>query len=145
MQPRLKVEPLAEEIVRLIVDKQEGDRLRWREGGSVKVLVGEVIPADSTGEQYQQLLKDGLPTIRFEDGTVRHPDVAVDEWLRRRYAADPDMTCIGIDLKRIADHFDPPPSDKVGSHYVARRLGCTTTWVADMVRRGEIPSSESAP
>jgi hypothetical protein len=90
-----------------------------------------------TPEQYQQLLQDGLPTIRFGDGTTRHPEIAVDEWLRRRYA--PDTACIGIDLKRIADHFDPPPPDKVGSDYIASRLGCTTTWVADMVRRGEIP------
>ena len=70
---------------------------------------------------------------------MRHPDVAVDEWLRRRFASYPDTACIGMDLKRIADHFDPPPPDKVGSDYVASRLGCTTTWVADLVRRGEIP------
>jgi excisionase family DNA binding protein len=36
-----------------------------------------------TEQQYQQLLKDGLPTIRFEDGAVRHPEPAVDDWLRR--------------------------------------------------------------
>jgi hypothetical protein len=46
-QPRLKVEPLVDEIVRLIVTKQEDDRLQWREDGSVKVLVGKIIPADS--------------------------------------------------------------------------------------------------
>jgi hypothetical protein len=36
-----------------------------------------------TAEQYQQLLRDGLPMIPFEDGTVRHPEVAVDGWMRR--------------------------------------------------------------
>ena len=36
-----------------------------------------------TEQQYQQLRKDGLPTIRFLDGTVRHPEPAVDDWLRR--------------------------------------------------------------
>jgi excisionase family DNA binding protein len=36
-----------------------------------------------TAEQYHQLLQAGLPTIRFADGAVRHPEVAVDEWLRR--------------------------------------------------------------
>jgi hypothetical protein len=51
MQPWLKVEPLAEEIVRLIVAKQEDDRLQWREDGSVKVLVGNIIPADSAVKQ----------------------------------------------------------------------------------------------
>jgi len=90
-------------------------------------------------DKYCQLLKAGLPTIRFEDGNVRHPEVAVDEWLRRRFAPDPDTTCISMAIKRIADHFDPPLPDKVGSDYVASRLGCTTTWVADLVRQGEIP------
>src|SRR5262249_21754550 len=44
-----------------------------------------------TEQQYQQLLKSGLPTIWFEDETVRHPEVAVDEWLRRRYPPGPDL------------------------------------------------------
>jgi hypothetical protein len=130
-----------------------GPEYRLRAGDSVEFLVrrglkslGDLLTPEQlierwhiTEQQYQQLLKDGLPTIRFEDGTARHPEVAVDEWLRRRFASYPDTACIGIDLKRIADHFDPPPPDKVGSDYVASRLGCTTTWVADMVRRGEIP------
>jgi hypothetical protein len=51
MQPRLKVEPLVEEIVRLIVAKQGDDRLQWHEDGSVKVLVGKIIPADSAVKQ----------------------------------------------------------------------------------------------
>lgn len=45
------------------------------------------------------------------------------------------------DAVRIADHFDPPPPDKVGTPYVAERLGCTTVWVAEMVRIGQIPKS----
>jgi hypothetical protein len=130
-----------------------GPEYRLRAGDSVEFLVrrglkslGDLLSPEQlirrwhiTGEQYQQLLKDGLPTIRFDDGTVRHPEVAVDEWLRRRFASYPDTARIGSDIHRIADHFDPPPPDKVGSAYVASRLGCTTTWVADLVRRGEIP------
>jgi hypothetical protein len=123
-----------------------GDCLEFLRRGWGRKGVGDLLTATQliqrwhvTEEQYQQLLKDGLPTIRFQDGTARHPEVAVDEWLRRRFASYPDTACIGIDLKRIADHFDPPPPDKVGSDYVASRLGCTTTWIADLVRRGEIP------
>jgi hypothetical protein len=48
-------------------------------------------------------------------------------------------------LRRIADALDPPPPDVVGSPYVAQRLGCTTTWVSDLVRRGAIPSSCLVP
>jgi excisionase family DNA binding protein len=34
-------------------------------------------------DMYLQLLDAGLPTVRFKGGSVRHPEVAVDEWLRR--------------------------------------------------------------
>lgn len=46
-----------------------------------------------------------------------------------------------IEVRRIADVLDPPPPDLVDSVYVAGKLGCTTTWVADMARNGEIPRS----
>src|SRR4051812_30826317 len=38
------------------------------------------------------------------------------------------------ELKRIADRLDPPPPDKVGTPYVADKLGCTTVWITDMIR-----------
>ena len=48
-------------------------------------------------------------------------------------------------LKRIADHFDPPPPDVVDSVYVSQKLGCTTTWIADLARNGGIPPSCVVP
>jgi hypothetical protein len=48
---------------------------------------------------------------------------------------------IAANIKRVADRLDPPPPDVVDSVYVAGRLGCTTTWVAEMARRGQIPPS----
>ena len=51
MQPRLKVEPLVEQIVRLIVSKQQDERLHWHDDGSVKVLVGKIIPKDAALRQ----------------------------------------------------------------------------------------------
>jgi len=44
-----------------------------------------------------------------------------------------------IEVRRIADALNPPPPDLVDSVYVAGKLGCTTAWVADMARNGEIP------
>lgn len=44
-------------------------------------------------------------------------------------------------LSRLADHFDPPPPDIVGTDYVAAKLGCTTDWIANMARDGDIPPS----
>ncbi|NQU21807.1 MAG: helix-turn-helix domain-containing protein [Candidatus Nealsonbacteria bacterium] len=41
--------------------------------------------------------------------------------------------------ERIADHFDPPPPDIVGTDHVAKRLGLSTRWVSEMASNGEIP------
>jgi Rieske Fe-S protein len=49
------------------------------------------------------------------------------------------------DIKRIADHFDPQPADIVDTPYIANHLGCTTTWIAQMVRDGEIPKGCIVP
>jgi hypothetical protein len=46
---------------------------------------------------------------------------------------------VQADLRRIADHFDPPPSEIVDTPYIAERLGVTTTRIAQMVREGTIP------
>jgi hypothetical protein len=46
---------------------------------------------------------------------------------------------VQADLRRLADHFDPPPPDIVDSPYIAALLGCTTTWIADQARNGTIP------
>ena len=48
-------------------------------------------------------------------------------------------------LRRIADHFDPPPPDIVDSPYIAGRLGVTTTRIAQMVREGTIPKGCIVP
>ena len=41
-------------------------------------------------------------------------------------------------LKRLADHFDPPPSDIVDTPYIAHRL-VHPNRIAQLVRSGEIP------
>jgi hypothetical protein len=45
------------------------------------------------------------------------------------------------DFHRVADRLAPPLSQVVGSKYVARRLGMTTVWVAEMARKGIIPKN----
>jgi hypothetical protein len=52
---------------------------------------------------------------------------------------------IAQEMRRVANHFDPPPPNVVDSRDVADRLGCTTTWVADMARSGRIPRSCVVP
>lgn len=48
-------------------------------------------------------------------------------------------------LTRIADHFNPPAPDIVDSVYVSQKLGCTTTWIADLARNSRIPASCLVP
>ncbi len=55
------------------------------------------------------------------------------------------LAAIEADLKRLADHFDPPPPDIIGTPHLANRLGCTPTWIAQMVRDGEIPKGCVVP
>lgn len=50
-----------------------------------------------------------------------------------------------VDLRRIADRLDPPSPNKVGTPYVADRLGCTTVWITELIRKGEIKSNCIVP
>lgn len=48
---------------------------------------------------------------------------------------------LGIEVRRVADHLSPEPGDVVGTPYIAERLACTTVWVTDMARNGQIPKN----
>lgn len=52
---------------------------------------------------------------------------------------------VQADLQRLADHLAPQPPDIVGTPFLANRLGCTPTWIAQMVRNREIPQSCIVP
>ncbi|MBL8795029.1 MAG: helix-turn-helix domain-containing protein [Planctomycetia bacterium] len=52
-----------------------------------------------------------------------------------------DFHTLTADVHRLAAAVAPDPDDLVGSQYVARRLGVSTVWVAEMARKGIIPKS----
>jgi len=56
-----------------------------------------------------------------------------------------DMDELVGEVRRISNHFDPPASEVVGTDYLAKALGCTQTWIAELVRTGEIPPSCIVP
>jgi hypothetical protein len=130
------------------------------------------------GDEYEELLILGLPVVRFQSGSVRHSELAVDEFMcqraiqkrpeqsqdsiaermviaielvaahlpkledQARKAAQSDLRndeTLVTHVRRIADHFDPPPPDIVGTGYVAQKLNCTTIWITEMIRLGQIP------
>jgi hypothetical protein len=77
-----------------------------------------------------ELLQGAGDTIPSSGVTVRGSLPTTDR---------PDLESIADSLRRLADHFVPVPAAMVGTPYVAKQLGCTTVWVAEMVRKGEIP------
>lgn len=67
-QPRLDVHPIAEEIMQLIVNCQEDERLKWRKDGSVCIKIGKIFPEGSDFKQtlasrrkrFQEMVDDLL-------------------------------------------------------------------------------------
>lgn len=55
------------------------------------------------------------------------------------------MASIARNIQRIADHFDPPPPDIVGTDYIAERMGRTSARISQMARSGKIPASCIVP
>lgn len=55
------------------------------------------------------------------------------------------LSLVNDHLKRIADAVAPEEHAIVDSPYVAGKLGCTTTWVAAMALKGDIPRSCIVP
>jgi len=59
--------------------------------------------------------------------------------------ATPDERCaaaledIAMNFQRLVDFMAPAPAAKVGTKYVADRIGRTQTWVAQLARDEEIP------
>jgi hypothetical protein len=51
MQPALKVEPIADELVRLVIAGRQDPRLRWRPDGTVRVWVTKILPAGSAAKE----------------------------------------------------------------------------------------------
>lgn len=71
-------------------------------------------------------------------GRPRDGDMAMLHEVLNRIASSVDVTASSI--SRVADRLAPQPSDIVDSVWVAERLDCTTTWIADMARQGKIPA-----
>jgi len=104
----------------------------------------ELFQIDS--QELQKHIADGLPVLRLRDGSVRITETAVDEFLTGHRHDHQERLAVALEnisasQKRLADHFDPPPSDIVGTDYIANHLGCTQVWVTDLVRGGGIPKS----
>lgn len=97
-----------------------GDILEFLPGRGCKGLGALFTPEDLiarwqiTNEEYHGLLDLGLPLIRLRSGSVRHPEIAVDEWWKQLPAARQQDA-----EDRLPDWChgagdDPPPSFAFG-------------------------------
>jgi hypothetical protein len=68
-------------------------------------------------------------------------DFLTDHGDRLLGAADASghLAAVAQNLTRIADAAAPAKDPVVGTAYVAGKLGCTVTWVSELVRLGRIP------
>lgn len=46
-EPNLNVKKIAEEIFPIIINKKSDERLKWYDDGTVRILIGKIIPTDS--------------------------------------------------------------------------------------------------
>jgi hypothetical protein len=83
------------------------------------------------------------PADHSTDGAEKELETAVCFRLLSRIADNLDA--LVRQVRRIADHYDPPPPDVVDSGYVARKLDLTTTRIAELARDRQIPSSCIVP
>lgn len=94
--PNMKVEPLAVEIADLIVNRQEDERLQWKDDGSARVLIGKVVPNKST---FKRTLQDRRK--RFHNDMDRR--LAPHGWRKVRANVYAPTT----------ESQDPPPAGNV--------------------------------
>lgn len=100
-----------------------GDRLEFIYRQGTKGLGDLLTPEELMGkwhispDEYQELQQLGLPTVPFNNGTVRHPEVAVDDWWKS--IVTPNFL-IRTEVKHVSRSWlnppasDPPPTHRFG-------------------------------
>jgi hypothetical protein len=84
MKGRLDVRPLADEIAQLIVSRKKDERLRWADDGSVRVLIGKVLPEGSAVKEtlagrrkrFRAALRERLVMVKWQECEF-HSKVAI--------------------------------------------------------------------
>ena len=110
---------------------------------------------ESPTERAMRAMIDADPSLREIISSVMEMNLDVEEsiYLTLSKARQHFMTNFGpingeaiavlreisSDIHRIAETLSPSPPQKVGSPYIAQRLGCSKAWITEMVRDGRIP------
>lgn len=96
-------------------------------------------------EQQHSASKDANNDLVELGHRLRHLEEFVSQIAASRNIAAPQFRAesqydLVSEIRRIADHFDPPNLEVVGTSYIAAQLGVTSKWVGDLVRNGKIPN-----
>lgn len=108
--------------------------------GEIKLAYQDILNLDPAAQGF-------INGHQVEGGTIlRGADRLewVREWGKKGSDRNEVVMCldrIASSLERIANKLDPPPDDIVGTPYLARKLGCTTTYISLLIRTGKIPLS----
>jgi excisionase family DNA binding protein len=105
-----------------------GDSIERRRAKNGEVAMTAAVAKGNVASVLRTRSESELPLARSDSGELSVLD-RIAEALEQQ----------AEQLRRLVDHFKPSPADIVDSVHLAERLGCTTSWIAQMARRGEIP------
>lgn len=112
----------------------EADDIYLASSGSVSVIKTKQVPAaNAPSEEVLDLAR----RLRLLEAVVSQ--LAAPHTHTFSHSNNWNDSGIVAELRRIADHVDPPNLEVVGTSYVAERIGVTTKWVGDLVRTRKIP------
>jgi hypothetical protein len=95
--------------------------------------------------QYLGLLRDGLPTLRLSDGSVRHPEVAVDEWARQYFQPQEQLPLPPGDQAAAEDRLLQQAPREISTAEAAEILGVSKDTVLSLKDSGLLEYRNTAP
>ena len=110
-------------------------------GGQQVRDIPKLIREDCVVSPDAQAYRNGVPAS-YDDYVA---DGDTIEFLQGNEGYDIVLERIATGIESIAKHLDPTPPEKVGTPYVAERIGVSVKRIGDLCRRGDIPKSCIVP
>ncbi|APZ93275.1 helix-turn-helix transcriptional regulator [Fuerstiella marisgermanici] len=69
------------------------------------------------------------------------PDYVQESSTTENTGPEKDIERIATAIERLTEHLAPEPADIVGTPYLAQKLGCSSAWITQQIRDGQIPQA----